>query len=126
MPSPGGIAHEHDSDEKLWRNLGIERAVVGAFYRIRDEEVSRAARMVESADFTILCSFPVGPGKHGKPEACGPGAALFVLKTGRADAPQELFLVEGQSLFERCAGRRACWATADTGGARRRRGPTPA
>ena len=96
----GGIAHEYDSDEKLWRNLGIERDAVGAFDRITDEEVVRAARMVETADFTILCSFPVGPGNMGNLKLAARARNLIVLKTGREDAARSFFSTEGKTLFD--------------------------
>ncbi len=40
----GGIAHEYDSDEKLWRSLGVRCSAVGAFSRITEEQIREAAR----------------------------------------------------------------------------------
>ena len=71
----GGIAHEHDSDEKLWRSLGIPCASVGAFSRITDEDVSAAAPGVEAVDLLVLCPFPVGTGQPGQPQARAARAA---------------------------------------------------
>jgi iron complex transport system ATP-binding protein len=101
----GGIAHEHDSDEKLWRNLGIECQSVSAFSRIGDAEVSRAAPMAESADVTILCSFPIGPGNLGNLRLAARARRLFVLQPGAADLPRSFFSVEGQSLFDEICGK---------------------
>jgi iron complex transport system ATP-binding protein len=51
----GGIAHEYDSDEKLWKSLGVRCLAVGAFSRITEEQIRDAASLVEQADVTILC-----------------------------------------------------------------------
>jgi len=96
----GGIAHEHDSDERLWRNLGIDCARVGAFSRIDDEEVLKAARLVESADITILCSFPVGPGNQGNLNLAARARRLIVLAPGPGDVPRTFFSNEGKAIFE--------------------------
>jgi iron complex transport system ATP-binding protein len=95
----GGVAHEYDSDEKLWRNLGIEREAVGAFDRITEEHVAKAARLVEAADFTILCSFPVGPGNIGNLKLARRARRLIILKPGQEDATRSFFSAEGKSLF---------------------------
>jgi iron complex transport system ATP-binding protein len=103
----GGVAHEYDSDEKLWRNLGIEREAVGAFDRITEGHVERAARLVEGADFTILCSFPIGPGNIGNLRLAARARRLIVLKPGREDAARSFFSAEGKSLFDEvCRGAR--------------------
>ena len=96
----GGIAHEHDSDEKLWRNLGVECQAVGAFSRIGDDEVAAAARLAESADVTILCSFPVGPGNLGNLKLAALARRLIVLAPGPEDLPRSFFSPEGRILFE--------------------------
>jgi iron complex transport system ATP-binding protein len=96
----GGIAHEHDSDERLWRNLGIDCVTVGAFSRIDDDEVLKAARLVEGADVTVLCSFPVGPGNQGNLNLAARAQRLIVLASGPGDVPRTFFSPEGKSLFE--------------------------
>jgi len=96
----GGIAHEHDSDERLWRNLGIDCTRVGAFSRIDDDEVLKAARMVESADVTVLCSFPIGPGNQGNLNLAARARRLIVLAPGPGDVPRTFFSNEGKAIFE--------------------------
>jgi iron complex transport system ATP-binding protein len=96
----GGIAHEHDSDEKLWRNLGVECQSVSAFSRIGDAEVSRAAPLAESADVTILCSFPIGAGNLGNLRLAARARRLLVLQPGPADLPRSFFSAEGKALFD--------------------------
>ena len=96
----GGIAHEHDSDERLWRNLGIDCARVGAFSRIGDEEVLKAARMVESADVTVLCSFPVGSGNQGNLSLAARARRLIVLAPGPGDVSRTFFSSEGKAVFD--------------------------
>jgi iron complex transport system ATP-binding protein len=101
----GGIAHEHDSDEKLWRSLGIEYASVGAFSRIGDADVARAESLVELADLTVLCPFPVGPGNLGNLRLALQAKRLIVLEPGAADLPRTFFADEGRELFAELAGR---------------------
>jgi iron complex transport system ATP-binding protein len=101
----GGIAHEHDSDEKLWRSLGISCVTVGAFSRITDEQIRDAAPFVQKADVTILCSFPVGPGNLGNLGLAARARRLVVLKPGPEDVPRSFLSQEGRLLFEQvCAG----------------------
>jgi iron complex transport system ATP-binding protein len=103
----GGIAHEHDSDEKLWKSLGITCMTVGAFSRITDEQIGVAAHFVEEADLTILCSFPIGAGNLGNLRLASRARRLAVLKAGPEGVPRTFFSEEGRTLFERvCAGAR--------------------
>ncbi|MGO9309935.1 MAG: ABC transporter ATP-binding protein [Spirochaetia bacterium] len=103
----GGIAHEYDSDEKLWRSLGIRCMSVGAFSRITDEQVKEAAPLVAQADLTILCSFPIGQGNLGNLRLASMARRLLVLKPGPEELPRTFFSAEGRTLFEQvCAGSR--------------------
>ena len=103
----GGIAHEHDSDEKLWKSLGIRCTTVGAFSRITDEQVDEAASFVEQADLTILCSFPIGVANIGNLGLAARARRLVVVMTGRDGVPRTFFSQEGSALFDQvCAGAR--------------------
>jgi iron complex transport system ATP-binding protein len=97
----GGIAHEHDSDERLWKSLGIPCRSVGAFSRITEEEIASAAAMVEEADLTVLCCFPVGTGNLGNLRLALRARRLAVLKPGPDDVPRTFFSEEGRALFDR-------------------------
>jgi iron complex transport system ATP-binding protein len=101
----GGIAHDHDSDEQLWRNLGVDHCTVGAFSRIGDEDVERAARLVEGAHLTVLCSFPVGTGNVGNLRLAARAGRLIVLEPGPGDLPRAFFAEEGRRLFDELASR---------------------
>ncbi len=101
----GGIVHEHDSDEKLWANLGIVSQRVGAFSRIADDDVERASRLVEEADLTILCSFPVGQGNSGNLRLAARARNLVILRPGAEDSGRAFFSPEGKALFEELASR---------------------
>ena len=103
----GGIAHEYDSDEKLWKSLGVRCMTVGAFSRITDEQIRDAASFVEGADLTVLCSFPVGQGNLGNLRLAARARHLVVLKPGPEEMPRTFFSPEGRALFEElCAGAR--------------------
>jgi iron complex transport system ATP-binding protein len=100
----GGIAHEYDSDEKLWKSLGVRCTAVGAFSRISDEQIREAAPFVEKADVTILCSFPVGPGNLGNLRLAARARRLVVLQPGPEDLPRTFFSEEGRALFDQVCG----------------------
>ncbi|HTP57947.1 MAG TPA: ABC transporter ATP-binding protein, partial [Spirochaetia bacterium] len=100
----GGIAHEYDSDEKLWRSLGVPIESVGAFTRIGGDDVSRASRLVEEADVTILCSFPIGAGNVGNLRLAGHARRLVIVESGPGLAEREFFSSEAREVFtELCA-----------------------
>ena len=103
----GGIAHEHDSDEKLWKSLGVECTTVDSFSRITDDQIREAAPLVEQADLTILCSFPVGPGNLGNLRLALRARRLVVLRPGPEEMPRTFLSPDGRALFEQvCAGAR--------------------
>ncbi len=95
----GGVAHDYDSDEKLWRSLAVPCVSVGAFSRITDDDVDRAARLVEEAELTILCSFPVGMGNLGNLRLAGRARRLVIVKPGPGDVERTFFSPEGEELF---------------------------
>jgi hypothetical protein len=99
----GGIAHEQDSDEKLWRSVGIEHCAVGAFSRIGDEDIDRASRLVEAADLTVLCPFPVGTGNLGNLRLAARARRLVVLEPGPGDLARAFFAEEGRRVFAEIA-----------------------
>ncbi|MGA2614247.1 MAG: ABC transporter ATP-binding protein [Spirochaetia bacterium] len=101
----GGVAHEYDSDEKLWRSLALTVESVGAFSRISDQDVARAARLVEEAELTILCSFPVGAGNLGNLKLAGRARRLVIASPGPGDVGRALLSSEAEELFRQlCAG----------------------
>jgi len=101
----GGIAHEYDSDEKLWKSLGVRCAAVGAFSRITEEQIRESTPFVEQADMTILCSFPVGSGNLGNLRLASLARRLVVLRPGPEEMPRTFLSQEGKELFEQaCAG----------------------
>ncbi len=95
----GGIAHEHDSDEMLWKSLGVGHRTVGAFSRIGDEDVEAAAAMAAEADVVVLCSFPVGAGNLGNLHLAGRARRLLILATGPGDVPRSFFSKEAREAF---------------------------
>ncbi len=58
----GGVAHELDSDARLWKALGVPFVGVPAFSEIDEERFAEAAAMVDAADLVVLCAFPFGRG----------------------------------------------------------------
>jgi iron complex transport system ATP-binding protein len=101
----GGIAHERDSDEQLWASLGVECERVGAFTRIDEDAVNHAARLVESADLTILCSFPVGQGNLGNLRLALRSSRLIIVESGPDDVARSFFSPEGRALFDELSAR---------------------
>ncbi|HUI69799.1 MAG TPA: ATP-binding cassette domain-containing protein [Spirochaetia bacterium] len=101
----GGIAHEYDSDEKLWRSLALPVESVGAFSRVSDEDVARASHLVEEADVTILCSFPVGTGNLGNLRLAGNARRLFIVNPGPDEVQRDFFSAEAGEAFEHLCSR---------------------
>ena len=97
----GGIAHEYDSDERVWKSLGVPCRWVGAFSRITEQDIEPAASMVEEADLTVLCCFPVGAGNLGNLKLALRARRLAVLASGPDDVPRTFFSEEGRALFDR-------------------------
>jgi len=96
----GGIAHEHDSDEKLWKSLGIACVSVGAFTRITDTEIEKAEPLVREAAVTVLCSCPVGAGNLGNLTLARRAKNLVILRPGPGDVQRTFFTEDGRILFE--------------------------
>jgi iron complex transport system ATP-binding protein len=94
-----GIAHEYDADQKLWQALEIPSLVIGAFSRITAEDLDKAYPMVEEADLTILCSFPVGPGNQGNLKLAAHARRLVVIETGPTEEPRSFFSANARSEF---------------------------
>jgi iron complex transport system ATP-binding protein len=101
----GGIAHEFDADQVLWRSLGVPSTVVGAFSRIGSEDVERAAPLLAEAELTILCSFPVGAANAENLRLALRAARLVIVAPGPGDPPRSFFSEEGRRLFHELAGR---------------------
>jgi iron complex transport system ATP-binding protein len=95
----GGVAHEHDADQRLWEALEIHSVVVGAFSRVSAEDVQRAAGLVEEAELTILCSFPVGPGNLENLRLARRARHLLIISAAE-ESPRGFFSEEARRLFE--------------------------
>jgi iron complex transport system ATP-binding protein len=100
-----GIAHEYDADQKLWQALEIPSLVIGAFSHIIEKDLKRAIPIVEEADLTILCSFPIGPGNQGNIKLAAYARRLIILETGPREEPRLFFSPSAQSEFSALAAR---------------------
>jgi iron complex transport system ATP-binding protein len=103
FPITGGIAHSRDSDELLWKSLGIECVSVGAFSAISKKEIDNAASLVDDADLTVLCAFPVGEGNLGNLTLARRARRLVILAPGTGDVPRAFFAEDARILFEKLA-----------------------
>lgn len=100
----GGIAHEYDADQKLWQTLEIPSVVVGAFSQITPEDLEGAFPMVQEADLTVLCSFPIGPGNEGNLQLAGRARRLVVLDSGVQEEPRLFFSQDARAAFTSLVG----------------------
>ncbi len=100
----GGVAHELDSDTKIWRSLGVECITVPAFAEIDDESYRKAEELTAAADLTILCEFPAGPGNLANLKLAGTAGNLIILDDDSGDHAREFFSEEAQELFNVLAG----------------------
>ncbi len=96
----GGIAHARDSDETLWKNLGVDCFSVDAFSRISDRDIEGAATLVREAEVVVLCPFPVGAGNAGNLRLAARAKKLVILESGRGDSARSFFSKEGKELFD--------------------------
>jgi iron complex transport system ATP-binding protein len=55
--------------------------------------------MVEEADLTILCNFPVGPANERNLELAGHARRLVILQDGPQEQPRLFFSENAESLF---------------------------
>ena len=100
-----GIAHDRDSDHDLWDALGIPSRTVGAFSVITDSDVEEAAKMVEEAELTVLCLFPVGAGNAGNLALARRARRLVVLLPEPGEKDRQFFDPEAELLFLELIGR---------------------
>ncbi len=96
----GGIAHNFDSDLTLWNNLEIENVSVEAFSTITDRDIQIARRLVERADVTILCEFPIGPGNVGNLKLARFARRLIIIEDKNAPLHRSFYDREAKILFE--------------------------
>ncbi len=98
-PLSGGIAHRYDADQRLWQNLDIPTRVVGAFSMLGGEDIEQASRLVEEAELTVLCSFPVGAGNEGNLELAGKARRLIILRPEAEEQRRIFFSDRARELF---------------------------
>ncbi|MFW6292726.1 MAG: ABC transporter ATP-binding protein [Spirochaetota bacterium] len=75
----GGVAHELDSDARLWKALGIPFVQVPAFSSVGPDRLAEAAAMVDAAVITVLGAFPFGEGNAGNLELAARAKRLVIL-----------------------------------------------
>jgi iron complex transport system ATP-binding protein len=95
----GGIAHEYDADQQLWNNLEIPSVCIAAFSPIREEDLHKACPLVEEADVTVLCSFPIGSGNEGNLELAKHARRLIILEAGPQAEPRMFFSQSAEATF---------------------------
>ncbi|UCG00071.1 MAG: ABC transporter ATP-binding protein [Spirochaetaceae bacterium] len=95
----GGVAHEYDADQKLWHTLEVPFVSIGAFSHITAQDLDKARSLVEEADLTILCSFPVGPGNEGNLALAERARRLVILEAGPQEEPRIFFSQNAQAVF---------------------------
>ncbi len=96
----GGISHAYDTDEALWKSLGIEHRSVGAFSRISAEDVESAAGLAADAEITVLCPFPIGTGNLANLELAGRARRLIVLLPEKYDIERSFYAPEARKAFD--------------------------
>ncbi len=100
FPLTGGISHARDSDETLWKNLGVRCFSVDAFSRISDRDIEEATPLIKEAEVVVLCPFPVGAGNVGNLRLAARAKKLVIIEPGRGDAARSFFAPEGKELFD--------------------------
>lgn len=99
----GGIAHDHDTDAKLWQSLDISHYLVDAFTSISIKDVDRAASLVEDADLTLLTVFPIGAANLQNLELARRAGKLVIVTPGPGEVKRDFFVERARKLFEELA-----------------------
>ncbi|MFT5007631.1 MAG: iron complex transport system ATP-binding protein [Reinekea sp.] len=87
----GGIGHEQDSDTDFWTATGMRHIAVPAFAPIDQDAIDQAQAMVESADLTIVCDFPIGAMNEGNLILAGHAKLLWLLQEDTETAHQRFY-----------------------------------
>ena len=96
----GGVAHELDSDARLWKALDIPYAEVPAFSEIDEAQFNRASACVDQADLTILCAFPFGKGNARNLELARRAKRLIILGEEPGGCTRDFLVDPEQMLLE--------------------------
>jgi iron complex transport system ATP-binding protein len=91
IPVTGGIAHELDSDARLWKSLGVPFVEVPAFSEINHFAFEEAEYLIRKAKVTVLCSFPFGKGNKRNLELANQAQHLIILDDSSGTCAREFF-----------------------------------
>jgi iron complex transport system ATP-binding protein len=97
----GGIGHEQDSDTDFWTATGMEHSAVPAFAPIDQGAIEHAKALVESADLTIVCDFPIGAMNEGNLTLAHNAQALWLLQEDPQSAAQRFYSDRQAQAFTR-------------------------
>ncbi|GAB6091177.1 ABC transporter ATP-binding protein [Spirochaeta dissipatitropha] len=106
IPISGGIAHELDSDAKLWKALDVPYIEVPAFSEIDKENLDRAVQLVKEADICILCAFPFGKGNERNLELAASAQHLLIL--AEPAGSRAFFTHESEKKFRELSADKQC------------------
>ena len=87
----GGIGHEQDSDTDFWAATGMAHSAVPAFAPIDQPAIEQAKALVESADLTIVCDFPIGAMNEGNLALAHYAQVLWLLEDDTEAAKQRFY-----------------------------------
>ena len=97
----GGVAHRLDADTYLWKSLGIPMVSVEPFSEIDDTAYAEALQLVKAAEYTILCSFPIGRGNQRNLALAAEAKQLLIIQDGQRNFHTQ----EAHKLFEQIQNR---------------------
>ncbi len=97
----GGVSHQYDADEQLWRTLGISFESVEPFSLIGLESAPMTRKWIQESDFTILCDFPVGSGNLANLEFAGKANTLIIVEESEELRQRSFFTDDGEEVFRR-------------------------
>ena len=96
----GGVTHQFDADEQLWKTLGLQFVSVEPFSRISVEGADPVPEWIREADYVVLCDFPVGPGNLANLELASRATNLIVIEEEPEIRQRSFFTDDGSGLFE--------------------------
>jgi iron complex transport system ATP-binding protein len=96
----GGVCHQYDADEQLWKTLGIPHSSVEPFSKISASSSGQVAAWIGEADYTVLCDFPVGAGNFDNLELASSAENLIVVEEDEGSRQRAFFVDEGEERLQ--------------------------
>ena len=97
----GGVAHQYDADELLWKTLEIPHSSIEPFSKVNASESEKVASWIRDAEYTVLCDFPVGPGNLENLDLASGARDLIIIEEDVEVRHRAYFIEEGEGRYSK-------------------------